>query len=954
MSAETLEAMFVKRHELAKDLVEVIRISATTANKHFRLLIGPRGIGKTHMMALIYHRVAKMEDLRDKLLIAWLREEEWGVTSFLDLLLRIFRAIAKEYPAEYDDLLNEKVEAFYQLSADEAEYKAAALLREFVGKRVLLLLIENLDDLFDGLGDIGQKQFRAYIQNYSFLTIVATAQSLFNAVRLQTYPFYGFFYTEELEELKLEEARDLLAHIAKLEGDRELESFIQTTTGFDRIRAMHHLAAGNPRVYVVFAQFLSRKSLDKLVEPFMRTLDELTPYYQARMTWLSQPQRKIVEFLVDRRSAVPVTEIAQRSFISVETASSELKDLREKGYVNSDEIGRESFYELREPLMRFCLEVKKQRGEPIRLFIDFLRVWYTRTELQQLLGLEVGEFKQEWGFDVLKEGLIGAQMEESCPEKHYFRYQQPLEPLPADAIMDREYVKRALEALEESEEDPRVAVCWEEYKECCEKKDYVSALEYANKLIEIRGQPKDWSMQAYCLFRLERYEEALESCNKTVAIDFNFGFAWFMRSLVLENLKHYEAALESYDKAIKLDPNNADLWYNRGLLLLNLNRNQEVVESYDKVIELDPNNVFVWLFRGSVLSKINRNQEALESYDKVIELDPNNASVWLFRGNLLYKLNRKQETLESYDKAISFDPNNASIWFLQGYVLEDLNRKQEALESYNKAIELDPNNTSAWLNRGFVLSNIDRKQEALESYDKAIALDSNNASAWFLRSYLLYHFNRKEEALKSYEKAIALEPNLEINWNKIGNVLIHLGRFDKALKACDKAIALGIQSSYVFSNRAISLLALNRWHEGITALDNAFNRFADGEKPETEDSDLIIRNLFNSAHDAAIWKNCIASLIEIYNKYQAVSVLGQGLVKRESISVLMSEMVSDKAAQTWLEVWRELVGDVSEFVIPLRLLNAAVRYKETKGDKRVLLELPIEERNLLQPLLEIN
>ncbi|MEG4811560.1 hypothetical protein QUA82_28450 [Microcoleus sp. F8-D3] len=31
-----------------------------------------------------------------------------------------------------------------------------------------------------------------------------------------------------------------------------------------------------------------------------------------------------------------------------------------------------------------------------------------------------------------------------------------------------------------------------------------------------------------------------------------------------------------------------------------------------------------------------------------------------------------------------------------------------------------------------------------------------------------------------------------------------------------------------------------------------------------------------------------------------------------------------------------------KFQIPIRLMNAAVRYKETKGDRRVLLELPIE------------
>lgn len=260
MPPETLEAIFVQRHELASDLVEAIRHSVLTQNKHFRLLIGMRGIGKTHMVTLVYHRISKMEDLRDKLVIAWLREEEWGVTSFLDLLLRIFRALKEEYPPEYDVKLNQQVEALYKLSQEEAELQAALLLRKFIGKRTLLIIAENLDDLFDGLGDIGQKQLRAYIQNYSFITILATAQSLFDGVSRYEDPFYGFFYPYFLEDLKIDEAVNLLKQIAIFEGDDELEAFICTPKGNSRIRAVHHLAGGNPRVYVIFSQFLTRKS----------------------------------------------------------------------------------------------------------------------------------------------------------------------------------------------------------------------------------------------------------------------------------------------------------------------------------------------------------------------------------------------------------------------------------------------------------------------------------------------------------------------------------------------------------------------------------------------------------------------------------------------------------------------------------------------------------------------
>lgn len=383
MTPEALESLFVQREELVQRLVELIRESAITPSKHHTLLIGPRGIGKTHLVSLIYHRISAMDDLRGRLLIAWLREEEWGVTSFLDLLLRIFRALLAEHE---DAVFAERVEALYSLAPDVAERTASALLKELVGDRVLLILVENLDDLFNGLGDDGQKRLRAYLQKNPFCTILATAQSLFNGVALQTSPFYGFFRINHLEELTLDEAARLLTNIANLEGDCELASLIPMPTGRARIRALHHLAGGNHRVYIIFSQFLNRESLDEFVEPFMRTLDDLTPYYQARMAWLSPQQRKTVEFLCDRRGAVLVREIAQRCFMTHQTASSQLGKLLEMGYVRSEVVGRESYYEVREPMMRLCIEVKKNRGDLIRSSAVFLRLWYARLELEPRLG----------------------------------------------------------------------------------------------------------------------------------------------------------------------------------------------------------------------------------------------------------------------------------------------------------------------------------------------------------------------------------------------------------------------------------------------------------------------------------------------------------------------------------------------------------------------------------------
>jgi tetratricopeptide (TPR) repeat protein len=999
MTPETLEAILVQRHALAEHLVELIRVSALTDNKHFQLLIGPRGIGKTHLVSLIYHRVAKMEDLRDKLLIAWLQEEEWGIASFLDLLRGIFRAIAKEYPAAYEAELHNDVEKLYDLSPEQAEFKAAELLRNFVGKRVLLLIVENLEDVFSGLGDFGQKQLKAYIQNYSFLTILATSQSLFDGVKLSNNPFYDFFDLHELDEFKLDDAVALLNHIAKLEGNSDLASFIQSPTGRDRIKVVHYLSGGSPRVYIVFSAFLmTPESLDKLVEPFMEMLDSLTPYYQDRMKYLSNQQRKIVDFLCDRGGAAPVKEIAKRCFIEQRTVSSQLKDLRDKGYVKTEEIGRESWYELREPLMRFCLEVKKQRNQPIRLIVDFIRVWYTRQELQQRLGLRMADV------DLVE-------------KESHFMYRQGLKPIPPDAVMEREYYTRALEAIERNEEDPRLKAYFDEIKYCIEQKDYVSALAYAEKLVASRGEAKDWSVKGYCLNRREWYDEALECLDKAIEIDSNYKIAWHLRGDVLESLerydealvsldkaieldasyprawgnrgtvlnklKRYEEALVSFDRALELDANYQSAWVNRGNVLKNLKRYEEALVSYDQAIELDANHKWAWCRRGDVLDNLKRYEEALVSFDRALELDANNSPVWGLRGDVLDKLKRYEEALVSFDRAIKLDANDSPVWVLRGLLLQDLKRYEEALESFDRALELNPNDKSDWVQRGHVLDDLKRYEEALVSYDRAIELDASYPRAWALRGGVLYNLKRYDEALVSFDRAIELDENYQWAWGARGILLnslkrydealvsfvraIELGenerdvwvlraivlknlkRYDEVLVSFDRAIELGTQYSFVFFDRAIAILGLNRWNEGIAALDDAFQRLEPDNEADAEDTNLIISNLFASTQDAAIWKNCIASLIAVYENYKYSSVLGQGIVR--SIPALMSEMVSDKAARTWLELWQEPTSKYEEFQIPIRLLEAAVRYKETKADRRVLLELAIEERNLLEPLV---
>jgi DNA-binding transcriptional ArsR family regulator len=227
--------------------------------------------------------------------------------------------------------------------------------------------------------------------------------------------------------LNLAEATELLRNIARLNRKQDVVDFLDTRRGRSRIRALHHLSGGNHRIYIVLSHFITKDSIDALVGPFMKMVDELTPYYQERIRWLSPLQRRIVELLCRCEGPVPVKELAKRLFGSQQTVSRQLQELREKGYVEANARGREMLYEVSEPLMRICVEVKENSvPRPLRLLVDFLRAWYEDSEItDRLLDAEpmcVGRTYLESALDRNKE--IGSLRKDLLMED----YQQTLQP----------------------------------------------------------------------------------------------------------------------------------------------------------------------------------------------------------------------------------------------------------------------------------------------------------------------------------------------------------------------------------------------------------------------------------------------------------------------------------------------------------------------------------------------
>ena len=721
---EVLEEIFVQRERLAARTVRQVHDGALSGPPAHVLFVGPRGIGKTHLISLIYHRLKADEELKGRLAVAWLPEDEAGVASFVDLLIAAVQALMRDEPG-LSAWVPSRLDALYDHPTEAA---AEALVREAVGDRALLLMVENLDDVFAGLGDAGQKALRAFLQETRTVTLLATAQNLFGGVSRHAAPFYGFFRMEHLGGLTLDEAIELLSKIAKLEEKPDLVSYLGTPAGRARVRAVDHLVAGNPRLYVIFSEFLAREQdLDELVPPFLDMLDDLTPYYQAKMRELSPQQRKIVDFLSGTREVLPVKEVARRTLIGASTVSSQLKQLRDLGYVRvAYAKGRETIYELKEPLMRLCLSVKKEREEPIRLFVEFLRVMYTADELERRLKALPGgtPFASAAYREALRLSATGENPLVAACRADYARYVEQ---------GDQERVKQVLEE-------------WQA----------IGGLNAPTLLKQPtqaeRNGARQWLGRAKELFDLGRFEEALATQEQHLALDEKNAAAWNNKGVMLFTLRRYKEALTAVERSLALNPEGAAPWCNKGAALADLDKSEEALKALERCLTLDPEYVNAWSNKGAVLGRLGRFEEALEAYEQCLALDPTLAIAWYDKGVVLGNLNRLSEALVALEQSLNLNPHYKAAWYNKGLTLGNLARPDEALEAYEQCLTIDPKDADAWSNKGAELGKLGRFQEALAALNHSIILNEQDTTAWYNKGLTLSTLGQHKEALAAYEQ----------------------------------------------------------------------------------------------------------------------------------------------------------------------------------------------------------
>lgn len=190
------------------------------------------------------------------------------------------------------------------------------------------------------------------------------------------------------------------------------------------------------------------------------------------------------------------------------------------------------------------------------------------------------------------------------------------------------------------------------------------------------------------LMQAQRPQEALDSFSRAAELHESAAIHNF-RALMLDELGRYDEALESFGKALALDPDNAMAQSNYGHALTRHFRYLEALPHFEKAVALAPQDPGMHYNVADPLKALGRLEEALAAYDRALALDPEMAIAHINRGLVLGHMGRYADALAAFDRAVALEPEAIAAHIGRNVVLASSGRVDEAL-AINRDLARNP------------------------------------------------------------------------------------------------------------------------------------------------------------------------------------------------------------------------------------------------------------------------
>ncbi|HEV7371597.1 winged helix-turn-helix domain-containing protein [Arenibaculum sp.] len=393
LGEEDFLAGFTARQELLEFLLRQLRNMGIEGEAGHRVAIGQRGMGKTSLLRRVAIGIARDPTLARTLLPLTFREEQYNVRSLDHFWRNCAEALAdwleRSGDGEAADLLDRELRGPAWRGADEAA--DAFLDRAARTGRRPVLLVDNLDLVLDALPAEQHWKLRRILQSRRGPIVYAASSRFPRQIGDPQAAFYEFFRIDMLDPLNEREALLCMERLAAARGEAGTPVMEIVRREPQRLRVLHALADGNPRILALLYQLLERTESDTAFDDLEVLLDQLTPYYKARVEELrTELQRSILDAIALNWDPITSHDLSVATGVEVTTVSSQLSRLKNLGLVAEVETsGSRAGYQLAERFFNVWYLMRhgtRRTRQKMQWLTAFLQEFYTAEDLKLMRG----------------------------------------------------------------------------------------------------------------------------------------------------------------------------------------------------------------------------------------------------------------------------------------------------------------------------------------------------------------------------------------------------------------------------------------------------------------------------------------------------------------------------------------------------------------------------------------
>lgn len=728
------------RWEILNSIMKELTLKKGEAPKQHWMIVGPRGIGKSHLLSLLYHKVKNDKKL-NKLWLPVLFPEELRMAGDLAKFLeRAANEVLIDLEREKNPIasdLRPKIDKIKTVPIGERSdyiFSILSWLHQSTG-RFILLITENLQHLLGKkISVIEQKKLRAYLQTSDAILLIGSATTVFEALHDHSNPFYHFFHIRRLEDLSFDDMKALIIDLLTEGGQHEVVKKVSENEA--RLRALYSFTGGNPRIAVFLADMLKTELPDEMISVMDKILDELTPYFEAILSDIPTYQEEVLNTLAAYEPAQSPKEIAEHLETPQPTIRNYIMQLKENGYVRvAFSKGKFNYYCLKEYLYRIWYQMRdSSHREETRWLMELLLMLYSPASI-------IEEKKK------LEQCISGTDAN----------------------IFYSSMISRAADFIERNPDYCKV-IEW-----CVDTSGEGKEMPFPEKEKELYKAVKS-------LIKNNKYEEAMNVCLDILKINPLDGHAYYTWGYCLEKMERYDEAIEKFKKALEINPKSDHYLWHWGNCLRKQGKYEEAIEKFKKAIEFKPSCYQAHGAWGDCLRDMERYDEAEQKYLKAIEINPKYEDVYLALGGSFQKQRRYDEAIEVYRRLLKVNPSSESAYGFWGTCLRKKKLYEEAIKKYQEVLKINPKSKSAY--SGWASTLIEMKQ-----YGKAVKIfedhlmDSKNCLVNYRYGQCLFKLERYNEALNQFQKLIDLHLYCLMVYLDYGQALEKTGKKEDALIA---------------------------------------------------------------------------------------------------------------------------------------------------------------------------